>query len=314
MRQTVASNLESTQRLFAAVETRRQHELRGQAETLADNATLKAALDTYQSETQASRATVRADLLETIDLVLEKVAASVESDAVVLVDSHHVALAAAGRMADRWPRSRPVSLVADTAPGGVAAFDGVAHMGDRVFRVVTVPLLLDDTTIGTLYVATSLDHDYAAGTGPARRHTHRDRQRRPRRGDHARRARLAAVRVGGRRRLNRSMARSRSTANPTRSGGSSRSAIRCSTRSGRLMNRRRPRCATPCAASRSSPSSGIGLAGVGSFWLARTLSEPIGQLSSFARRDGGLPRRPRAAAADRVEPRARHAHATRSTL
>ncbi len=56
VRQTVASNLESTQRLFAAVETRRQHELRGQAETLADNATLKAALDTYQSETQANRA------------------------------------------------------------------------------------------------------------------------------------------------------------------------------------------------------------------------------------------------------------------
>ena len=111
VRQTVASNLESTQRLFAAVETRRQHELRAQAETLADNATLKAALDTYQAETRANRATVRADLLETIDLVLEKVAARVDSDAIVLVDTRQVTLAAAGRMADRWPRSRPVSLV-----------------------------------------------------------------------------------------------------------------------------------------------------------------------------------------------------------
>ena len=35
VRQTVQSSLESTQRMFAAVETRRQHELRGQAETLA---------------------------------------------------------------------------------------------------------------------------------------------------------------------------------------------------------------------------------------------------------------------------------------
>ena len=34
-------------------------------------------------------------------------------------------------------------------------------MGDSVFRVVTVPLLLDDLTIGTLYVATSLDQKYA---------------------------------------------------------------------------------------------------------------------------------------------------------
>jgi putative nucleotidyltransferase with HDIG domain len=158
VRQTVASNLESTQRLFAAVETRRQHELRGQAETLADNATLKAALDTYQAETRANRAIDRADLLQTIDLVLEKVAARVDSDAVILVDSHQITLAAAGRMADRWPRSRPVSIAAASTP---ESFDGVAQMADRAFRVVAVPLLLDDTTIGTLYVATVLDDQYA---------------------------------------------------------------------------------------------------------------------------------------------------------
>ena len=158
VRQTVASNLESTQRLFATVETRRQHELRAQAETLADNATLKAALDTYQAETRANRTAVRADLLETIDQVLGKVAARVDSDAIVLVDTHQATLAAAGPMADRWPRSRPVSLVASKAAD---SFDGVARMGDSVFRVVTVPLLLDDATIGTLYVATSLNQEYA---------------------------------------------------------------------------------------------------------------------------------------------------------
>jgi putative nucleotidyltransferase with HDIG domain len=158
VRETVSSNLESTQRLFAAVETRRQRELRAQAETLADNATLKAALDTYQTETRADRASVRADLLETIDLVLQKVAARVDSDAIVLIDARHATLAAAGRMSDRWPRSRPVSLIASKAPD---SFDGVARMGDSVFRVVTVPLLLDDATIGTLYVATSLDQEYA---------------------------------------------------------------------------------------------------------------------------------------------------------
>ena len=161
VRQTVALNLESTQRLFATVETRRQRELHAQAETLADNATLKAALDTYQAETRANRAIVRADLLETIDLVLEKVAARVDSDAIVLVDTRHIALAAAGRMADRWPRGRLVSLVASKAPDSIDSFDGVGRMGDSVFRVVTVPLLLDDATIGTLYVATSLDQKYA---------------------------------------------------------------------------------------------------------------------------------------------------------
>src|SRR5207237_10025343 len=87
--------------------------------------------------------------------------------------THQVALAAAGRMASRWPRSRSVSLVAARIPGipGSAggldspvdsdSYDGVARMGNIVFRVVTVPLLLDDATIGTLYVATSLDREYA---------------------------------------------------------------------------------------------------------------------------------------------------------
>jgi putative nucleotidyltransferase with HDIG domain len=167
VRRTVAANLESTQRLFAAVETRRQHELRSQAETLADNATLKAALDTYTAETRANRPTVRADLLETIDRVLEKVAARVDADAIVLVDTHQVALAAAGRTADRWPRGRPIVLsrervlAAADARAAADGFDGVTRMGDSVFRVVTVPLLLDDAAIGSLYVATNLSQEYA---------------------------------------------------------------------------------------------------------------------------------------------------------
>jgi len=164
VRDAVVSNLESTQRLFAAVETRRQQDVRSRAETLADNPTLKAALDTYQSEVQDDATASRADLLETIDLVLENVAARVDSDAIVLVDLHHIALGAAGPMANRWPRSRPVSLVANrtaAGPSGADSFDGVARMGDNLFRVVTVPLLLGDTLIGGLYVATSLDQDYA---------------------------------------------------------------------------------------------------------------------------------------------------------
>jgi len=164
VRQAVASNLESTQRLFAAVETRRQRELRAQAETLADNATLKAALDTYLSETRGTGGTgrsdgeVRADLLETINRVLERVASRLDSDAIVLVDNNRIPLGAAGRMADRWPHDRPVPIGSNH---GEDSFDGVARLGKDVFRVVTVPLLLDDATIGMLYVATSLDQQYA---------------------------------------------------------------------------------------------------------------------------------------------------------
>jgi putative nucleotidyltransferase with HDIG domain len=42
------------------------------------------------------------------------------------------------------------------------AFDGIARAGDAVFRVIAVPLRLDDgSTIGTFYAATSLDQTYA---------------------------------------------------------------------------------------------------------------------------------------------------------
>ncbi len=160
VRQAVTANLESSQRLFATLETRRQHELVAQAATLAENPTLKAALDTYQAEARTTNTAVRAQLLGTIDGELDKVAARVEADALVLVDMHQNTMAAAGRLSDRWPRGRPVALV--TGKEGNTA-DGIARMGDATFRVVAVPLELSDgTTIGTLYLATSLDANYAA--------------------------------------------------------------------------------------------------------------------------------------------------------
>ncbi len=145
VRQAVTANLESSQRLFATLETRRQHELVAQAATLAENPTLKAALDTYQAEARTTNTAVRAQLLGTIDGELDKVAARVEADALVLVDMHQNTMAAAGRLSDRWPRGRPVALV--TGKEGNTA-DGIARMGDATFRVVAVPLELLGATLG----------------------------------------------------------------------------------------------------------------------------------------------------------------------
>ena len=158
VRQSVTANLESSQRMFAALETRRQRELVAQASTLAENPTLKAALDTYQTEARTSSDAVKSQLFATIDGELRKVAASIESDAVVLVDMHQNTLAAAGRLGGRFPRGRPVALSAARE----RAFDGIARMAGAAFRVVAVPLQFSDgTTVGTLYLATSLDAAYA---------------------------------------------------------------------------------------------------------------------------------------------------------
>jgi putative nucleotidyltransferase with HDIG domain len=158
VRQSVTASLESGQRIFAAVESRRERELRAQAATLAENPTLKATIDTYAAEAGTSDEARRSQLLNTVANELDKVAARVESDALILADMHQLTLASAGRLSDRWPRGRPVAM-AGTSP--VATVDGVISAGGLLFRVVSVPLQLNEVPIATLYLATHLDQQYA---------------------------------------------------------------------------------------------------------------------------------------------------------
>ncbi|PYQ96329.1 MAG: hypothetical protein DMF96_18930 [Acidobacteria bacterium] len=159
VRQSVIANLKSSQRVFAALETWRQRELVAQAGTLAESPTLKAALDTYQTEAKTGGRAVKEQLLATIDGELTRVAARIESDVIVLADMHQNTLAAAGRLSDRWPRGRPIALSPINDGNTV---DGIAHRNGETFHLVPVPLQdSDGTTIGTLYMATNLDAEYA---------------------------------------------------------------------------------------------------------------------------------------------------------
>jgi putative nucleotidyltransferase with HDIG domain len=158
VRQFVAANLESGQRIYAAVESRRQRELQAQAATLAENPTLKATIDTYAAEARTADPARLALWLTTIGNELDKVAARVDSDALILADTHQITLAAAGRLGDRWPRGRPIALAGARAGDGL---DGVVRASGLLFRVVSVPLQLGDVPIGTLYLATNLDQTYA---------------------------------------------------------------------------------------------------------------------------------------------------------
>jgi putative nucleotidyltransferase with HDIG domain len=158
VRQAVAANLESSQRMFAALELRRQREMQTQAATIADSPTLVAALDTIQIEGRAHPGTMNPDAIATIERELQKISTRVEADAIVLADARGITIDAAGRMADRWPRGRKVSLAGAGDDGG---FDGIARVGDALFRTVAVPLQLPDALVGTLYLATRLDRAFA---------------------------------------------------------------------------------------------------------------------------------------------------------
>ena len=66
VRDGVIDKLETGQKLLGALEERRARELQAQVAMLAENSTLKAALDTYQTELQTTNAAGRQDLVATI--------------------------------------------------------------------------------------------------------------------------------------------------------------------------------------------------------------------------------------------------------
>ena len=158
VRRDVTTNLESSERMFASLEMRQQRELRDHATMLVEDATLIAALHALDVEQSTGDGLSRARMLVAIGRELDKVDAHVESDAIVIVDARQHILAAAGRLADRWPRGGSVPLLEAKHSD---AFDAIVQMSDTVFRVVAVPLLRRNVAIGTLYLATSLDQQYA---------------------------------------------------------------------------------------------------------------------------------------------------------
>jgi putative nucleotidyltransferase with HDIG domain len=154
VRGVVADKLELGQRMLSALEQRRARELSVQVATLAENPTLKAALDTYQVETGSANAAFRAELLATVDRELQKLAARVGPDVLVVAEPSGRVLAAAGRFKSDWdPRDASRIHTDGSGYAFVSARSGV-------FQFASAPLALQDTEIGTLHLARALDEYY----------------------------------------------------------------------------------------------------------------------------------------------------------
>src|SRR5689334_10309352 len=164
VRNAAQADLESSQRMFAAIQLREQRSIRLQATNVAESPTLKAAVDTYAAESRTANEFIQRQLLNTITAELANVADRVEADAIVVVDTAHKTLAAAGPMAPAWPPGHSVPLLSDPSAG--AATESVAHIGDVTFQVVSVPLTLSDgSTLGSLYLVTNIDRRFAQQLG-----------------------------------------------------------------------------------------------------------------------------------------------------
>ena len=151
----VMDKLDTGQRMLSALEERRARELNVQVAMLAENPTLKAAVDTYQAEHGTANAAFRRELVATIDRELAKLAARIDPDVLAVTDPSGAVLAVRGRRGADWPMTSRVHARED---GSGAAY---VTMPAGVFQFAAAPLTLQDTEIGTLQLAVALDQRYA---------------------------------------------------------------------------------------------------------------------------------------------------------
>ena len=140
VRETVTEKLAAGQRMLSELEKRQSRELQAQVDILAESPTLKAAIDTYQSELAVSNASSRAELILTIERELAKLAARIQADVLAVTDPAGNVLAAAGRYRNDWPRFMTPPTAKDresmvSLPSGlfrrVSARAGARRRGDR---------------------------------------------------------------------------------------------------------------------------------------------------------------------------------------
>ena len=159
VRTAETEKLRVAERVFTALEEQRQQDQLAAIATVAENPTLKAALDTYFTERRFAglSADQEASLRGTVALEAEKIATLTQADALAILDPDGRVFVSAGPARDSWPRDQQVAL-----PDGAPAFEGVAALPQGAFRVAGAALRLVDRDIGALVVGTSLDDRYAS--------------------------------------------------------------------------------------------------------------------------------------------------------
>ncbi len=158
VRASETEKLQVSEKMFTALEARRQQEQLAAITTLAENPTLKAALDTYFTESSFSGLAPDQErsLRDTVTREIDKLAALTAADVLAIVDTKGRVFASAGRSRERWPADERVQL-----PGTAPHFQGVVALPGGAFRISGASLSLADRDIGALVLGTSLDGNYA---------------------------------------------------------------------------------------------------------------------------------------------------------
>jgi HD-GYP domain-containing protein (c-di-GMP phosphodiesterase class II) len=158
VRATEIEKLGVAERVFTSLEARRQQEQLAAISTLAENPTLKAALDTYFTESRFAGLSPEQEvsLRGTVAVEVEKLAALTRADVLAVVDREGRIFASAGPSRESWRRDEQLAR-----PTGSSTFQAVVALRRGAFRISGATLRLVDRDIGALVLGTSLDSRYA---------------------------------------------------------------------------------------------------------------------------------------------------------
>jgi putative nucleotidyltransferase with HDIG domain len=142
--------------VFTLVEARRQQDVRAAVATLAENPTLKAALDIWLTERIGATEQTGKELLATLQRETDKIAARISADVLAVADADGRIVASSGPLASAWPRGHQIGPRA--AP---AISDRTVAVAAGMYQVISVPLQFGEATIGSLDLGTALDGAHA---------------------------------------------------------------------------------------------------------------------------------------------------------
>jgi len=156
VRAAETDKLRVSENVFTALETKRQQDQVAAMATLAENPTLKAALDTYFTERRFSGSSDE-QLRATVMGEAAKLATQTPADVLAVVENNGRIFTSAGPAASHWRLGDTV----DVPRGSQATFQSVAVLPTGAFRVTGARLTFGDRVIGALVAGTNLDANYA---------------------------------------------------------------------------------------------------------------------------------------------------------
>lgn len=155
VRRSAAEKLQTAQRVVETIERYRQQEQAAWLGSFAQSPALRAAFAAYHEA--SSNGDSHRDVYP-VQREVDRLAEQIEADVVAVTDARNVTIASAGKMAKSWPVTLKVKL---EESDGTHMSGGAINLPSGLVRVTAVPLLAGGRPLGKLYLGNRIDQLYA---------------------------------------------------------------------------------------------------------------------------------------------------------